>query len=165
MSMLMKMEIYLHVSLRTCNIKFRQRPPSGPRVRACGRTSRHAISLTRFVLSTSCKQRTMTYHDDFRCVFIDYSRGWRTNDSGTILNMHLVGWFILFLRRYINWMLRKLQTIKDEMIRNDSVWQKLQQVTVSCFNVQWLLYFTRFNIKQHGCFAYSVVIDFVSLSK
>jgi hypothetical protein len=45
-SMLMKIEIYLHVSLRTCNIKFRQRPPSGPRVRACGGTRRHAISLT-----------------------------------------------------------------------------------------------------------------------
>lgn len=57
------------------------------------------------------------------------------NDSGTILNMHLVGWFILFLRQYINWILRKLQMIKDGMIRNDSFWEKLQQGTVSCFKI------------------------------
>lgn len=73
-SMFMNIEMYLHVSLRTCNIKFRQSPPSGSRVQACGRTRSHAISLTCICFSTSCKQCTMTYQDDFRWVFIDYSR-------------------------------------------------------------------------------------------
>jgi len=39
------------------------------------------------------------------------------NDSETILHMHQVGLFILFLRRYINWMLRQLQMIKNGMIK------------------------------------------------
>ena len=77
------------------------------------------------------------------------------SDSETILNMHLVRWIILFLQRYI--------TIYH--IRNDNFWKNLQQVTVSCFKLQWLLYFVRYNIKQHNCFASSVFIVFVSFPK
>jgi len=86
-SMFMKIEISLHVSLITRDTTFSQRPPSVPRVRTCGRTRRHAISLKciRF------KHFVHTIHNDIWCVFTHYSRSWRMTDLGTNLNMYLVG--------------------------------------------------------------------------